>query len=452
MNVISRLLASEGLFARAARGSFLSLFGFVGSQVIRLASNLILTRLLFPEAFGLMALVTVLTLGVMMLSEVGIGLSISQSKRGDEQSFLDTAWTIQVIRAACLGIILSALGWPAAQLYQEPLLAAFLPVAAIGLVIGGFVPMRFESAARHMLLGRITMVDLLSQVISTAVIILLAWLTGSVWSLIAGTIAGSAAKVILAHLLLPGAPSRFSWDPSSARELLHFGKWIFASTAFGFVLAQGDRMILGAYLSMDLFGIYNIAQFLATAPMLIASAAIAKVIIPLYREAIGDESESIRRRLTKVRFFLTGGTILLQATVALAAIVLVNFMYDDRYASAGPIAVLIALSQLPLIVGMTYDRAALAAADARGYFFNLAFRTVLQTTLFVVGAELAGLPGALVGQIFSGILGHAGNAWLAWKNRLWDPWHDLAYGALALALGALVLWLNWSSIAGLHVQ
>lgn len=449
MKAFSRILGGQGLFSRAARGSIWSISGFVASQAVRLVSNLILTRLLFPEAFGLMTLVTVITIGVAMLSEVGIGLSISQSKRGDDPRFLDTAWTIQVIRGVLLAAIVAALGWPAAQVYQEPLLAAFLPVAAIGLLISGFNPMSIETAARHMLLGRVTLIDLLSQVLATIVTILLAWATQSVWSLVWGNVSGSLSKLVLAHLLLRSGRSRFGWEPAATRELIHFGKWIFASTAFGFLLSQGDRMILGRYVSLDLLGIYNVAQFLATAPMLLASNALSRVIIPLYRESIADPSERIKRRLVVLRRAVTAGTLLLEVSVALIAVALVGIMYDERYSAAGPIAVLIALVQLPLIIGMTYDRAALAAGNSRLYFQNVALRTVLQTTLLIFGAQLAGLPGALAGQTLAGILGHVVIVRVARHEGVWDPVHDMALGGLGLLLGCFVLWLNWPAVAAL---
>jgi len=63
-----------GLMARALRSASWLLLGYGGSQALRLASNLILTRLLFPEAFGLMALVSVITVGLALFSDIGLGL------------------------------------------------------------------------------------------------------------------------------------------------------------------------------------------------------------------------------------------------------------------------------------------------------------------------------------------------------------------------------------------
>lgn len=51
------MLKGDGLRSRALRGTAITLGGTAGAQFMRLLSNLILTRLLFPEAFGLMALI-----------------------------------------------------------------------------------------------------------------------------------------------------------------------------------------------------------------------------------------------------------------------------------------------------------------------------------------------------------------------------------------------------------
>jgi hypothetical protein len=52
-----RLFSGDALRARAFRSTALTMLKFGGDNILRLGSNLILTRLLFPEAFGLMALV-----------------------------------------------------------------------------------------------------------------------------------------------------------------------------------------------------------------------------------------------------------------------------------------------------------------------------------------------------------------------------------------------------------
>jgi O-antigen/teichoic acid export membrane protein len=92
---------------------------FGGENILRLGSNLILTRLLFPEAFGLMALVTVFLTGLKMFSDFGLNASIIRSARGDDPIFLQTAWTVQILRGVMLWLISVMLAGPGRGLLRR---------------------------------------------------------------------------------------------------------------------------------------------------------------------------------------------------------------------------------------------------------------------------------------------------------------------------------------------
>lgn len=449
MTTSLRRLAGQGLFARALRGSAIIALGYVSGQAMRLAANLILTRLLFPEAFGLMALVTMVMIGLTMFSDVGIGPAILGNKRGDDPRFLDTAWTVQVIRGGLLWGITCALAWPLAAFYRAPDLAQMLPVAGLTLLIAGFNPTRIETANRHLALGRVTGLDLASQAIGIAVMIGLSLVLQSVWALVWGNIAGAIAKLALMTALLPGHRNRLAWDRQAAGELIRFGGWIFLSTACGFLLMQGDKAILGRYLSLESLGIYNIGYFLASFPMLLAAAVVGRVFIPIYREVAADGSEPVRRRLRRMRVGMTGLVLALLAAMALAGVPLVGLLYDARYAAAGAVVVAIACAQMPQILVATYDQAALAAGDSRGFFAVSAIRAGVQTALFLAGAEWAGLPGALAGQALAGLLAAPASMALARRHGVHDPRHDGLYLVLAALASALALWQSQAALAAL---
>ncbi|MFM6402608.1 oligosaccharide flippase family protein, partial [Planktothrix sp.] len=103
------------LSKKAIQGTIWTLFGYGGSQVLRFGGNLILTRLLVPELFGLMALVNTFITGLNLFSDVGIRPSIIRSQRGDDPEFLNTAWTIQVFRGLGLWIICLLITVPLAK-------------------------------------------------------------------------------------------------------------------------------------------------------------------------------------------------------------------------------------------------------------------------------------------------------------------------------------------------
>ena len=436
-----------GLMARAMRGSAWIVLGYCAGQGFRLVSNLVLTRLLFPEAFGLMALIMVFIVGLTMFSDVGIGPSISQSKRGDEPDFLNTAWTIQAIRGGALWIVAAVLAWPVSVFYQEPSLVYLLPLAAVALIISGFDPTRIETAHRHLLMGRVTTLELISQIIGIIAMVALAILLNSVLALILGNLIGVAARLILMNGYLPGVYNQFRWEKSAASELLHFGKWIFASTVCGFFSSQGDRAVLGKFLTLAVLGVYNIGYFLASFPLLLGYAITGRVLIPVYRDTPPGASAANYRKLRRMRFVLTGVILSLVFVMAHIGPPLVALLYDDRYLAAGAIVVAIALVQITQVIGMSYDQAALAAGDSRGFFFLALIRAVLQLAGLLIGASTFGLLGALIGLGVATVAIHPAIIMLARAHHAWDPLHDVFYALIGALVGGWAAWRYWEILS-----
>ena len=440
---LSRVMGGNRLMARAARSASWIVLGYGASQAIRLGSNLILTRLLFPEAFGLMALLSVVTVGLTLFSDVGISPSISQSRRGDDPDFLNTAWTIQLIRGAALWLVACGLAYPLALFYGQPDLVTYLPLAALSLLVSGFNPTRIETAHRHLLMGRLTVLDLLSQIIGIAVMIVLAVLLKSVAALVIGGVAGAVAKLLLTHFFLPGARNRLRFEKAAVGELVTFGKWIFLSTVFWFFASQGDKAVLGKFLTLEMLGIYNIGFFLASFPLLLGQNVTSRVMIPIYRE--GENPARIRR----LRYLLSGGVTFLLCAMALSGPWLVDVLYDPRYAASGGIVVLLAVGLIPQVIGMTYDQAALAAGDSRRFFLYNATRSTLQLGLLLAGTVWFGLVGAIVGMSLAMILAHGVLIWLARAHGDWDPVHDAVFALCGGLAAVLALWLHADAVAAL---
>lgn len=452
MQRVAALFAGQGMMARVLRSASWLMIGYGGSQALRLASNLILTRILFPEAFGLMALVSVVTVGLSLFSDVGVGLSIAQSKRGDEPDFLDTAWTIQVIRGFFLWLMTGLLAWPVAQFYDAPALALYLPIAGAGLALAGFHPTRVETALRHLHAGRVTALDLGAQVVGLAAMILLALAMQSVLALVIGGVIQAAAKLALYHIGLPGRGNRFRWEKTAVQELIRFGKWIFLSTAFWFLTSQGDRAILGRFVPLEVLGLYNIGYFLASFPMQLGHAVNQRLMIPVYRDKPADAAPENRRRQRQLRFGLTGAILSLLLVMAWIGPWLAGLLYDDRYAAAGPMIVLIALALAPAVITMTYDQAALAAGDSRGFFVFSATRACLQTGMFLAAVTTLGLGGGIAALAVSVLAAYPVLVLLAQRHHVWDPLHDLVFFALCVLVGGGALHWHWPEISSMFDQ
>ena len=107
--------------------------GFAASQAIRFGSNLLFTRLLVPEMFGIMAIAMMLVAGIGMFSDVGLKQNVVQSKSGDDARFLNTAWVTQIVRglviclvglvaSVCVMLANHAGAFPGGSVYTEPAL------------------------------------------------------------------------------------------------------------------------------------------------------------------------------------------------------------------------------------------------------------------------------------------------------------------------------------------
>ena len=433
--------------ARIMRSSGLTILSFGTQQIIRFGSNLILARLLFPEAFGTMALVTVLLVGLTMLSDLGIQPAIQSSKRGDDPDFLNTAWSLNLGRAVMLFAIACALAWPMAWFYDEPMLAQMIPVTAISLLILALEPTRAETASRHMLLGRVTLLELSAQVVSVTAMLILAWTTQSIWALVAGNLVAAVARASLAWVILPGIVNRWHLDRDSAHELIHYGRWIFFSTVAGFLVLQSDKLILGRFLSMEQLGLYNIGFFLAGFPLMLGQQLVQRLMIPIYRISPPRESAENFARLRRIRFMLSCFLVAGVTPLALGGLWVVDLLYDPRYAASGAVTMIVSIALLPQMLGLTYDQVALASGDSRGFFALNASRAAILVTLLLLLVPQLGIPGAPVAMASTALLSYPLQLRLARKHGAWDPLHDAVMGLAALALMGLVVLVHGDELA-----
>jgi hypothetical protein len=96
--------------ASLLRGGLWAMGGYAASQGLRFAANLVLARILAPDALGVLFIVNTIRVGVELLTDLGIEQSIVHNERGLQPAFLRTAWTLQVLRGEAIAVL--ALAWP----------------------------------------------------------------------------------------------------------------------------------------------------------------------------------------------------------------------------------------------------------------------------------------------------------------------------------------------------
>lgn len=143
----------RSLESRALKGTYFVVAFYGAGLSMRMISSVVLTRLFAPELFGLMALVTTIIVGLTLFSHIGLEDSVIQNARGDEEVFINTAWTIQAMRGIAIWLVTLLLAWPAAVFYKVPEMIWLLPVLGFGCVISGFSSPNLLTLSRHLGVG-----------------------------------------------------------------------------------------------------------------------------------------------------------------------------------------------------------------------------------------------------------------------------------------------------------
>lgn len=391
------LTTSKSLSARALHSGIWVVIGFGGQRALQFGSNLILTRLLFPEAFGIMSLATVFVVGLAMFSDIGLKPSIIRDPRSRDANFLNTAWTVQAARGFGLFVAGSVLAYPVSRMYGHAVLFPLLIVMSSTAAINGFQTIRLTTAERDLDFLKPTLIALSGQAITILSLIILAWQWQSVWALAAGNVIGSLGTVIVGHWVLRGHSHHFRFDRDVARSILSFGRWIFLSTIVTFAGGEGLRAVQARLLTLSDFGVLSIAYSISVIATELPTKLTGTIGLPALSEALKDGHERLAFVLTALRkrmIYLTVPTVIIAAMVSEP---LVTLLYDRRYHDAGHYAALLVLSNAVAVIFSGYSTAILAMGRGRDFLIANTFLAASRLACVFLGYQISGITGMLVG-------------------------------------------------------
>lgn len=436
---------------RAVRGGAFILAGHATVQGLRMGGQIVLTRLLPPEAFGLMAIVHAFRAAIDLFSDIGIGPSIIQNERGDDPRFLDTAWTIQFFRGISLFLVASALALPVARFYGHEQLAVLIPISSFAAVIAGMQSTKGFSAERHLELGRNTLIEVLAQCAALIVMVTWALHSPSVWALVAGGLVGAVMDVALAHLILPGYNGRFGWDKTAARSLMRFGKWIFLSTLLTYAVGEADRLIFGKITTLAELGVFHVALMIAGVPTAAMHSLAGKVIFPLFSRVrqTGEDLNVVFRKARQLHLVISGWALSGLIGGGQAAIRLV---YEDTYEQGGWMLQLLAIGAWFATPDATNAYALLASGRPRWLAAANFGKLVGMIMLMPLGYALAGFRGALTGFALAELFRYSVSTSGVYRHGLRTVRQDLGVTAVvAVAAVAGYITVKFLSSHGVHV-
>jgi O-antigen/teichoic acid export membrane protein len=316
------------------RGTVWTVGAYGVSTLMRFATNVVLARLLAPEIFGTMLIVYSLRTGIELLSDIGIGQNLIQSKNAEDPDFYNTAWSLQLIRSFVLWLAFSAAAIPMAHFYQSPILIFVVPVTALNIIVAGLTSVSKSLLSKRLQFARLNLFDTTIAFISSAAHILFAWFSPTVWALVFGGLFGSFASMIGSYYLLRDVKQRFYISKEYWMQIIHFGKWIFLSSMVYFLSTYIDRLYLGKLVPLEMLGIYGIARSISDLTGNLVLRLGSVVLFPFVASQSHLPRDDLVHQLSSLRakFLLLAG--LGFSFFIATADLLIKLVFDERYQAA----------------------------------------------------------------------------------------------------------------------
>lgn len=390
-----KTLDKSSLKALVIKGSFWTMVGHASVLLIRMLRSLIMTRLLFPEVYGLMTLVWAVLTGLQLFADTGIQTTVIRDPRGDDPDFLNTAFTTNVIRGALLWVVSCVIAYPIAVFYHQPELAKLLPATGLSALVHGFVSTAIYTRRRHMDFKRLAILDISVETVTFVVLVVWAYYFPNVWSLVGGAVAGMAFMTIVSHVYLPGIRNRFRWDPTALTTFTSFGKWIYLSSVVYFLSTQSDRFLLGRYLDMTHLGIYGTATVLSGAIYTVVFKINSDVMFPAYSRVVLEGAGRLREVMLRSRFVLDAAMILPISMIMVLGGRIVNLLYDPRYHDAGWMLQVLSVRLVIAATISNSESCLVALGHPRYSFIENCARCVAMAVAIPVGWSVFGVSGVI---------------------------------------------------------
>ena len=374
-----------------------------------------------------------------MISDIGLVPSVINTDRDKDEKFLQTIWTIQVIRSAIIGAVVLIAAYPISIFYEQEILFPLMVIAGITAFASGFIsiaPILEQKYLRH---KTRVLTSVGAQIISACTMALIAFYTRSIWALIAGYSFSVLLNIAFSYIFFDSHFSKFRMEKEAVGEIVKFGRWIFLSTIFAYICNKSDVLILGQNITMEQLGIYSIAIIFSNMIVKIPNQFAPKLLHPLYKK-IYDESSDFsqvhKRRFQFNLIFCSFGVLL-----AVFGNWIIELLYDDRYSEAGWMLQMLALGKIGTFLTGSLKPLLMALKQSFELMIYQIIYAFVLITLMLVGLILAGTEGIIIGAACVPLVCHPVMLALARRHYFRCARQDLSIIAMCVTMIVTGWWL-----------
>jgi len=221
-------IPEKRLSHRVVRGGFWVFTLRITERSFYFIRLIILARILTPSDFGLLGIAMLTMMTLENFSQTGFEAAIIQKKEEVEE-YLNSAWTVGIIRGVFLFLVLFLIAPYVAQFFETPQAKPIIRVLGLSFLIQAFTNIGVIFFRKELEFNKQFTYQLSGTLADFIVAVSAALLLRSVWALVFGLIAGNAVRLIISYIVHPYRP-RFSLDLGKAKDLFGFGKWVLVSS------------------------------------------------------------------------------------------------------------------------------------------------------------------------------------------------------------------------------
>lgn len=294
--------------------------GVGGQQLVQLFALTQVWRQLPKEDIGLFGVVLAGTGAIEALTKFMGEETTIWSKRGAERRYLDTVFTVHVLRGLIITAVLCAMAWPLSSFFGDEhtesrywLPGLFLALAANGLVDGLTSPAR-ALKMKGLAFRQVAAGEFCAVLFSATVTVSLAFLWQDVWAMIVGHLSLTASKALFSYVVAPYRP-RFALDREVFRELFHYGRGAAGQPFLLLMIFTAPAFVLAKAIGKGAVAVFDGAGRIAKYPEQVFLRVLGPVAFPAYTHMQSDPARLGRAWLRAVHTYVMIGTPM---TVAMA--------------------------------------------------------------------------------------------------------------------------------------
>ncbi len=378
---------------KAIRGALARLCTQGGNFLLRIASLAILARLLDPQDFGLIGMVTAFTGVLSLFRDFGLSAATVQHVNVTEEQKSTLFW-INLLVGSALTLLAISLAPLVASFYREPRLFWVTTAVATGFVFNAVGIQHSALLQREMRFTALSVIDISSLILSTVIGISAAKAGYGYWALVATTVALPLISSIafwFTTAWVPGPPRR----RTGLRSLLRFGGTITLNGLVVYIASNFEKVLLGRFWGADAIGLYGRAYQLSRIPTDSLNGAIGEVAFSALAR-LQDEPSRLKA------YFLKGYSLVLALTLpatfacGLFADDMITVILGPKWHAAAPLFRLLAPTILVFAIANPLSWLLSAIGQVgRGLKMSLVIAPLM------IGGDIIGLPYGPTGVAFA---------------------------------------------------